>query len=213
MIEAGWLRGTSTLVMGPSGAGKTLLGLHFLREGIRNGEPGLLVNFQENPTQLGRICRSLSWDEGDIPGCSRLDVLYTSPVELQIDSIVGQIFERIDGSGIRRVVIDALGDLINASRDIIRFRDYAYALTQRFASGGVTAMMTMEAPQPSTLGEVSPMVDNMLLLEMHFGETVERTIRIVKTRGSGHDSRRYPLRITSSGISIDRSSAGARAAP
>jgi circadian clock protein KaiC len=43
LLETGWLRGTTTMVAGPSGAGKTMLGLHFLREGAIHGEPGLLI--------------------------------------------------------------------------------------------------------------------------------------------------------------------------
>lgn len=116
MIETGWLRGTNTLVAGPSGAGKTVLGLHFLREGADRGEPGLLVNFQENPTQLARILAGFGWDQGSVIGPGKLDVLYTSPVELQTDTIVAEIFRRIERHGVRRVVIDALGDLEKSAR-------------------------------------------------------------------------------------------------
>ena len=92
-----------------------------------------------------------------------------------------------------------------AARDAKRFRDYAYALTQRFATLNVTALMMMETTQAADMpGEVAPMVDNILLLEMMLEETTQRTIRIVKTRGSGYDARRYPLRITSDGIVVDR---------
>jgi circadian clock protein KaiC len=204
MIESGWLRGTTTLVRGPSGAGKTLLGLHFLREGIRHGERGLLVTFQENPTQLARICRSLGWKADETPNCGALDVMYSSPVELQIDSIVGEIFRRIDESKIKRIVVDALGDLINASRDVLRFRDYAYALTQRFARQGVTAMLLVEVARADASPEVMPMVDNVVLLETVLDGDMQRTIRISKTRGSGHDARRFPLRIGSDGIVVER---------
>jgi circadian clock protein KaiC len=204
MIETGWLRGTTTLVSGPSGAGKTLLGLQFLREGLRQGERGLLVTFQENPTQLARICRNLGWKPEETPDCGTIEVLYTSPVELQIDSIVGEIFHRIEQSNVRRIVIDSLGDLVNASRDVLRFRDYAYALTQRFATTGVTAMLITESTRGSMDGEVTSMADNVVLLEMAFGETLERTVRIVKTRASGHDGRRHALRITPQGIVVDR---------
>jgi hypothetical protein len=48
------------------------------------------------------------------------------------------------------------------------------------------------------------MVDNILLLEMLFTETVERTIRITKTRGSGHEGRRFALQISPEGIRVDK---------
>jgi KaiC/GvpD/RAD55 family RecA-like ATPase len=48
------------------------------------------------------------------------------------------------------------------------------------------------------------MVDNIIQLDMVMGETLERMIRIVKTRGSSHELRRFPLRITATGIQVDR---------
>jgi circadian clock protein KaiC len=204
MIETGWLRGTSTLVIGPSGVGKTLLGLHFLREGVRRGEPGLLVSFQENPSQLARVCANLSWKADEMPNCGGLDVFYTSPVELQIDTIVGEMFRRIEQRRSRRVVIDSLGDLMNASRDQQRFREYVYAMMQRFSEEAITAMLTMEKHDGGLMTEVSPMTDNIVLLEMVLEETMRHTIRIVKTRGSGYDARRYPLTITPQGLVVDR---------
>ena len=53
----GYWPGAVTLMAGPTGAGKTLMGLHFLFQGADNGEPGVLATFQEHPTQLARIAR------------------------------------------------------------------------------------------------------------------------------------------------------------
>ena len=54
MLDGGVWRGTTTLLAGPSGAGKTTIGLQFALEGAQKGEPTLYMNFQENPTQLSR---------------------------------------------------------------------------------------------------------------------------------------------------------------
>jgi KaiC/GvpD/RAD55 family RecA-like ATPase len=60
-----------------------------------------------------------------------------------------------------------------------------------FPAGGITGY------------EASYMSDNILLLEMLLGDDLTRTIRIIKSRGSEHDGRRHPLRITQSGIVVD----------
>lgn len=208
MIATGWLRGTSTLVIGASGAGKTVLGLHFLRQGVSDGEPGLLLNFQENAVQLGRIVRNFGWKAQELFAAGNVDFFYTSPVELQIDTIVGELFTRIDRGKIRRVVIDALGDLENASRDAQRFRDYIYAMTQHFAARNITSMLLMEgspgfnATGMETVRDVSPMSDNVVLLEMRLEGDLERYVRVIKSRGSAHSTAPRPLRITSEGILV-----------
>jgi circadian clock protein KaiC len=150
------------------------------------------------------IADTVTGEANEMPNCGGLDVFYTSPVELQIDTIVDEMFRRIEQHRARRVVIDSLADLMNASPDLQRFRDYIYAMTQRFAKQRITAIVTMEMQTGPRPMEVSPMVDNIVLLEMVLEDTMRRTIRIIKTRGSGHDARRYPFRITPHGIVVDR---------
>jgi circadian clock protein KaiC len=209
LIDHGVLRGTSTLVAGPSGAGKSILGLHFLRHGVSEGEAGLLVAFQENPTQLRRTMTSLGWKPDRLLGAGRLDILYRSPVELHIDFIVEEIFERIEHYKVRRVVIDALGDLESSASDPRRFSDYIYSLVQWFAARNITAMLVLESPETSCndlalLGRKVPnMSDNTVLLSMELDNDLRRSIRILKSRGSAHDGQPHTLRITPSGMEID----------
>jgi circadian clock protein KaiC len=209
LVEAGWLRGTSTLVAGPSGAGKTILGLHFLRHGVQQGEPGLLVNFQESPAQIHRAMKSLDWDADALLQPGQLDQLYSSPVELQIDTIIQEVLRRIEAHGVRRVVVDALGDLAKAAADPRRFSDYIYALSQEMARRGITSMLVVEAPGDTGGGyvisgrDVSEMSDNTLLLAMELTPELVRTVRIIKTRGSAHDGARHVLRISRLGIVVE----------
>jgi circadian clock protein KaiC len=209
MIESGWLRGTSTMVAGPAGAGKTMLGLHFLRHGAEHGEPGVLVTFQESPAQLARTMLSLGWDIESLLRPDRLDVLYTSPVELQMDTIIGELLERVQRNGVRRVVIDSLGDLEKSAADERRFADYVYALTQEFAARKVTSLLLLEARDDLAAGhlatghDVSYMSDNILVLAMDLERELRRTVRILKTRGSAHDGGRHVMRIGPRGMQVE----------
>ena len=62
MVGGGLLRGTATLISGAPGVGKTTLGLQFLIAGIKAGQPGLLVSFEEFPASLIRDAKQLGWD-------------------------------------------------------------------------------------------------------------------------------------------------------
>src|SRR3954462_1147080 len=94
MLDGGVWRGTTTLLAGPSGAGKTTIGWQSALEGARLGEPSLYMNFQENPSQLMRTIRTLGFDPIRAKE-QGLDLVYMSPVELQIDSIIVDMFRRI----------------------------------------------------------------------------------------------------------------------
>jgi circadian clock protein KaiC len=206
MLHGGLWRGTTTLLAGPSGAGKTTMGLQFALEGVRNGEPSLYVNFQENPTQLMRTIRGLGVDLNAAQS-QGLDLVYASPVELQIDSIIVDMFRRIQQRGVRRLVIDAIGDLASAATDAQRLHDYLYALVQHFAVSTITSVLNFETTGNSLSGEgtqnqMSYLSDNVLLLTVDGEERTRRMLRILKTRGSGHDTRVREVEISSAGLSV-----------
>lgn len=200
MVGGGLLAGTTTLIVGMTGSGKTTLALQFALEGVRRGEQTLYVNFQENPAQLRRAITNLGADPDSVRD-QGFRLLYASPVELQIDSIVVEIFEAIKSGAIKRLVIDAVGDLAAAASDSQRLHDYLYSLIQHFAARGVTTILTLESGEGFTGGVMmndqrfSYMSDNLIYLAWSAEKVGHRTIRVVKMRGSGHerDTREFEI--------------------
>lgn len=192
MLGGGLLTGSTTLVVGMTGSGKTTLALQFAVEGVKRGEETLYVNFQENPAQLRRAIGNLGNDPDELQRHG-LKLLYASPVELQIDSIVVEIFQAIKSGTVGRLVIDAVGDLAAAASDSQRLHDYLYSLIQHFAARGVTTILTLESGEAFTGNTLSHdqrfsyMSDNLVYLAWNPEKVGHRTIRIVKMRGSAHE--------------------------
>jgi circadian clock protein KaiC len=205
MLHGGLWAGSTTLLAGPTGGGKTTIGLQFVLEGIRRGEPGLYVHLEENPTQMAHLVEGYG---GDAAGPD-LHRLYMSPVELRIDELVDCMFRIIRRHDIKRLVLDAVGDLATAARDPQRLHDYLYALSQHFAVHGVTALVCFETARPGITGEYtidapfSHLSDNILLLEVDIAEErTRRKLRVIKTRGSSHDQRVREVEITDQGVFV-----------
>jgi circadian clock protein KaiC len=207
MLDGGVWAGTTTLLVGPTGSGKTTMAMHFALEGVARKEPTLYVNFQENPAQLARSFANLGTDM-NAARADGLEFMYVSPVELQIDSIVVGIFDRIQGGTIRRVVVDAVGDLVTAASDTQRLHDYLYSLVQHFAVNGVTSLLTFESGVVGNGGldgheqRFSYMSDNVLMIALGGEERTRRTIRVIKTRNSAHDPVVRQLDISSAGARV-----------
>lgn len=206
LLGGGLFRGSSTLALGASGTGKTSLGLAFAAEGLRRGEGSLFLGLQENPTQLARTAGSVG---EALPDLLRrgLHLRYASPVEVQIDSIVGELFETIQREGIERVVIDSLGDLALAASDQQRFHDYVYSLNQHFTTSGVTSLMTLEQPRPMAgwhpdQTRISSISDVLIELSLELDDPPRRTLRVIKARGTEHDLRAHEIRLDGRGFRV-----------
>jgi KaiC/GvpD/RAD55 family RecA-like ATPase len=137
-----------------------------------------------------------------------LELFYYSAVELSIDRIVVSIFKALRRNAIRRVVIDAIGDLATAAGDAARLHDYLYALVQHFAVMGVSSMFALETDPPvmtsdDTQGRLSHMTDNILFLGLGASDgMMGRTLRIAKARGIRHDLQAREMKIDDGGVHL-----------
>lgn len=213
MFHGGLRRGSSTLVVGSAGSGKTMLGMHFLFAGAAAGEQGLLVSFQESPTLLRHLLTGLGWNPDEFGERGRLASLYVSPVEMNIDDIVGRMVALLEARPIRRLVIDSLGDLEMASSDPQRFRGYVYSLLQLLVVRGVTVYTTYESlvePDFSSFTRMgaSYISDNVIALRYsvaggaHHDKRVQRELAVVKCRGSAHDNSIQHMSIAAHGVEV-----------
>ncbi len=205
MLADGYWPGASTLIAGPTGAGKTLIGLHFLFAGARGGEHGVIATLQENPTQLERITQGFGWSLEE----ENITLMYSPPVDLYVDEWVYQLLDTIDSVGARRVLVDSLADLQAASGDLTRFREYVYSLLNRCSRRGVSIMMTYEVPELAGITKLteygaSHLADNVVLVQYAgFDDlALSRTLTVLKTRASTHDPRVREFEITPDGITL-----------
>ncbi|SDQ38546.1 ATPase domain-containing protein [Actinopolyspora saharensis] len=202
MLNEGYRVGSSTLMAGPTGIGKTLMGLHFLFGGIDRNEHGLMATFQEDPTQLEQILNGFGWSLDT----AQISLKYQIPVDLYLDKWVYELLEEIDRTQAKRVFIDSLTDLETSNSEPTRFNEFLYSLLHRCSRKNVSVMMSYEVRDlfgvtRLTDKAASNIADNVVLLQYTPVESaMHRTLTVLKTRGSSHDPRIRPFEITQNGI-------------
>ena len=207
MMMGGIPSGSVTLVAGPSGAGKTVIGLQFLTEGLSRGEPCLYVSFQESERQLLDKARHFGWGLGDAAASGALTVTHVQPVELGLDVVAAEIKRAATASGAKRVVIDSIAELEHSAVGQ-RFADYLWALVGALRHNGATTMLTSETsaffgPAFELAHGLSYVADNVVLLRYTEIESeIHRALVVVKMRDSDHVKSLVEFEITAGGAGV-----------
>jgi circadian clock protein KaiC len=207
MMHGGFPAGSASILAGPSGAGKTVMSLQFMAEGLRRNEPCVYVSFQESRPQLEAKARHFGLHLEKEIAAGRLDVVSVQPVELGLDAIASQIRHSVISLGARRVVIDSISELQRADNGG-RFADYLWALVHAIRRDGATAVLTSETsaffgPAFELAHGLSYIADNIILLRYTEIESdIRRALVVVKMRDSDHMKSLVEFEITPKGAAV-----------
>jgi len=217
ITRGGLPKGRTTLVTGGAGSGKTLLGIEFLVQGVRQfGEPGVLITFEETTDDLTENVRTLGVDLERLIARRRIaiDHVHLERSEIQetgeydLEGLFVRIGRAIDSVGAKRLVIDTLEVLFAGLSDLGILRAELRRLFRWLKQRGVTAIVTAErAPverESLTRHGLEEFVSDCVILLDHrvVDQMSTRRLRIVKYRGSTHGSNEYPFLIDAGGITV-----------
>lgn len=196
MTGGGLTEGTTTLVAGSPGTGKTTLGLQFLRAGIEQGEAGTFLAFQEDtPHLLSKSATLLGWDAEAAIRTGALHVLRFGSYEVEPDEVLGSLVDNVLQRGAQRVVIDSANELETRIIEVERRRPLLVALVERFHQLGVTCYTTLDVPRivglelDLTGTATALLADNLLLLrQVERSGELQRMVSVLKMRYSGNEA-------------------------
>ncbi len=208
LFRGGLPPSSSTTVMGGTGTGKTLLGLHFLVEGARRGEPGVLFTLEETPDQLRDIASKFSFDFAALERKGLVHLRYAPPIELSTDRFLHETRREVERLGARRVVVDSLTSLALGAVSDRRYRELVYALAKHLRAAGVTLVMTLEIAELLGTGQlsghgVSFASDNVVQLRyVELGGRLDRAVSVIKARGVAVDTEVRGMTIGPRGVEV-----------
>lgn len=209
MLGGGIPAGYSVMVVGPSGSGKSTLVTQFIREGIEQGEPGVIAVFEKRPDEYLTTAPGAA-ELGQLVADRKLKMLYLRPLDLSVDETMEEIAAAVKQVGATRVVIDSLMGFELALAPSFRedFRESLYRMVGALVDLGVTVLMTAEIVDSYTELRLSPhgisfLTDGIILqryIELE-GE-LRRVLVVAKMRGFDHQKQLRLYDIGPSGIVI-----------
>ncbi|WP_306672276.1 ATPase domain-containing protein [Geothrix fuzhouensis] len=204
MLGGGLPAGYSLLVAGPSGSGKTVLATAFLAEGVRRGEPGVIVAFEQTPSQ--------SWTHtiDELVRAGKIGLINTRLMDLSIDEIVQRLIVLIQKMKATRVVIDSLSGFELAVAPTFRedFRESLFRMITVLSGLGVTVLMTSELEDRYTdlrfSSYGSAFLTDAIIVQRYIemNSRLKRVMAVVKVRGSQHSDQLRQYEITDEGLVI-----------
>jgi circadian clock protein KaiC len=208
MLGGGIDRGTSLLLSGNAGAGKTSLGVTILAEAARRGERAVLYSFEEGTGRIARRCEGLGIAIKPLIEGGLLALEKVNPLLLYPDEFAANVRAEVEQKKAQAVMIDSLNGYRRAMPDEDYLVGHMLQLTSYLSRMGVATILTEELPlltgdvSLSVFG-LSHLIDAVVLLKYfeHRGG-LRRAIGVVKNRSSDHEKDLRRLEITSQGIRV-----------
>lgn len=200
LLEGGLTHGTSTVLAGSLGTGKTLLALQFALAGVHAGESVVFMGFRESARQLATKADTFALGP-ELRAALRpgggLTLLRWDPIDLNPDILADRLLKALDATRARRLVVDSVIELERAvieSSDRDRVDGYMAALVKAVRTRGVSALFLRETRQVLTQGiefnadELSVLAENVLLQQqVSYRAQLHRVLSVIKMRFSAHD--------------------------
>ena len=195
LLNGGYFVGSTTVVAGISGVGKSVMGLQFIAEGARQGERSLMLSLDEQVEQIMRNASSIGVDVPALTKSGLIRIEYEPPQEIEVDVHFHHIEELVKEFKPKRVLIDSLstyGSALGTGGRI--FRDFFHALVALMKEHQIVAVYNHENPEMlgmnSMMGDfaMSSLVDNIILMNwIELGDSFRLGLTVGKMRANPVD--------------------------
>lgn len=209
ILHGGLITGRNYLVRGPPGTGKTILGTHFLKEGVERDETALFINLEESESDVRQNAASLGID---LSGVDFLDLSPTANVfvddqsydifassDVEKEPFTDSVTDAISDLEPDRVFVDPITQLRFLTADTHQFRKQAIGFMEYLTSQGATVLFTSQNTSDTPDDDLQFLSDGTIELDT---AKMGPTIAVPKFRGSDTESGTHAISITDAGVVV-----------
>ena len=209
LLQGGIPFGTTTLLSGACGTGKSTFAMQFLYNGAKDwDEPGVYITLEEDPEKLIENMRLFGWDIDEL--IKKKKFLVIKPDVYKFDSIKQIIGDAIDKIDAKRLVVDSYSVLLTYFDDPYEIRNGLVQLDREIKKMECTTIVISDIKDNSetfsTTGVEEFIVDGVIMLYMVKGpdahSSSRRAVFVRKMRATNHPLAYFQFDITSQGIAV-----------
>lgn len=199
--------GSTLLVSGTAGTGKTALLLEFVYRGALAGEKAILFSFEETDERLRAFARSFGWDVEREIRRGMLQIVFVPQPEIAVERHLTMIRDRVTAMGARRIAIDSVSVFLHKVRDPQIGREQLFLLGSIVHNARGVGLLATDIPYGETrisrLGVEETVVDGIVLLTSVEEQLQRRRyVEVYKLRNTAHLGGRHAMRIGPTGIGV-----------
>jgi circadian clock protein KaiC len=199
--------GSSLLLAGVAGTGKTVLSLEFVYRGALAGEKGIVFSFEETEERLRATANGMGWDLDREVERGMIEIVFVPQPDIMVEAHILMIRERIEALGAKRVVIDSVSVFLHKVKDPQLARERVFHLCSIVQNAQAVGLFATDIPygsgQISRFGVEETVVDGVIILSsIEEGVERQRYIEVYKLRNTAHLKGRHNLLIGQGGVSI-----------
>ncbi len=206
LIEGGFVQGSTNLVSGGPGTGKSIFALQYLLKGLQLGEGAVYVSFEETKENFFRYMLKFGWDLKNLEKSKKFIFLRYNPEQVKalLEQGGGEIERSIQSVNAKRLVIDSVNAFALLFPNELSGREALLDLFSLITKFDCTSMITYE--QDSDIKEhkstfIEFEVDSIMLMYNYLKGNVRRRIfEILKMRGTKFEEKLIPIKIKERGI-------------
>ena len=208
MTHGGWLRNSIIIVRGPTGSGKTMLAGLYARAGASRAERVVYYGFEETRSILLRNYREIGMDMEPMMAAGNLKVICRYPEATSLEDLLVDLRLELEELKPSLIVIDSISSIEHASSEK-GFRQFMIGVASILREHGRSALITQTIASSELTDHTAPYLSTIAdaILAMDYstaGYDIDRTMRVIKMRGSGHEQHPYRLAIESGGLKVSK---------
>lgn len=207
LLGEGIPRGSSLLVAGVAGTGKTVLLLEFIYRGALAGEKGVIFSFEETGDRLRAAAAGLGWDFETQIDRGMIEIVFIPQPDILVEKHLLMMRDRIEAVHARRVVVDSISVFLHKIQDPQTSREKTFQLASVVQNAQAVGLFATDVPygshQISRFGVEETVVDGVILLtSTEEGFERQRYVEVYKLRNTAHAKGRHNVLIGAGGVQV-----------